>query len=122
MAETVKGMTNPCVDTDQKRDSTVRAQLRSQSAKYAELRHRDCIRSQCYLGRAGQKVNDVGSLKVCRTTVDANLTAGNFSACITIDVIKQAAHYRKQFLIDEDIFKEMRVLMHFFREADTNSA
>ncbi|CAF1006922.1 unnamed protein product [Didymodactylos carnosus] len=73
----------------------------------------------CQLGQD----NDVGSLKVCRTTVNANrLTAGNFSACPTIDVIKQAAHYRKQFLIDEDIFKEMRVLMHFFREADTNSS
>ncbi|CAF1491231.1 unnamed protein product [Adineta steineri] len=74
----------------------------------------------------GKRANEIGSLAVFRENLEMAdeklLIAGNLTDCQTIEVIKKAAaDYRKKMLIDEDMFKECRMLSHFYNSADVTS-
>ncbi|CAF4669780.1 unnamed protein product, partial [Didymodactylos carnosus] len=56
---------------------------------------------------------------------DANeslLAVGNYTECETIETLKKAAYdYRKKMHIDEDIFKECRIIGRAYLTADVTS-
>ena len=62
----------------------------------------------------GKAANAAGSLKVFQEKAEnadeEMLCAHNFTGCESMEVLKQAAaDYRKNFRLDEDIFRECRV-------------
>ncbi|CAF1315062.1 unnamed protein product [Didymodactylos carnosus] len=73
----------------------------------------------------GQRANEIDPLEVFREHVkDANeslLAVGNYTECETIETLKKAAYvYRKKMHIDEDIFKECRIIGRARCGADRN--
>ena len=74
----------------------------------------------------GKEAASVGSLKVFQQKVanadEDMLTARNFTGCESIEVLKHAAaDYRKQFRLDEDIFRECRVRASIIADLDVTS-
>lgn len=74
----------------------------------------------------GKRANEIGPLGVFRQQVnDADeklLSEGNFTDCPSIETLKKAAYdYRKLMHIDEDIFKECRILKYFYFKEDISS-
>ena len=51
------------------------------------------------------------------------LVAGNHTECPSIEVLKKAAaDYRKKMHLDEDIFKECRILARTYQKDDVGSS
>ncbi|CAF0841297.1 unnamed protein product [Didymodactylos carnosus] len=74
----------------------------------------------------GKQANEIGPLGVFREHVkNANeslLAAGNYTECETIETLKKAAYdYRKKMHVDEDIFKECRIIARAYLAADVTS-
>ena len=74
----------------------------------------------------GKTANAAGSLKVFQEKVEnadeEMLCAHNFTGCESMEVLKQAAaDYRKNFRLDEDIFRECRVRQDILEEIDVKS-
>ncbi|CAF1512369.1 unnamed protein product, partial [Didymodactylos carnosus] len=73
-----------------------------------------------------KQANEIGLLGVFREHVkDANeslLAAGNYTESETIETLKKAAYdYRKKMHVDEDIFKECRIIARAYLAADVTS-
>jgi hypothetical protein len=50
------------------------------------------------------------------------LAAGNLTGCETMGTLKKAAFdYRRKHRLDEDIFRECRIISSTYRSADTQS-
>lgn len=74
----------------------------------------------------GKRANQIGPLAVFRELVekaDENLlAAGNYTQCPTIEAIKKAGFdYGKKMRIDEDIFKECRIISYSYKKSDVTS-
>ena len=75
---------------------------------------------------SGKGVNGIGSFGVFREQInnaDEELQdAGNYTECPTDETLKKAASdYRKKMYLDEDIFKECRILKHAYCKEDVSS-
>ncbi|CAF1465351.1 unnamed protein product [Didymodactylos carnosus] len=73
----------------------------------------------------GKQENEIGPLGVFPEHVNANeslLAAGNYTECEIIETLKKAAYdYRKKMHVDEDIFKECRIIARAYLAADVTS-
>jgi len=74
----------------------------------------------------GQRANEIGPLAVFREHIEAAdeslLEAGNYTGCRTIETFKKSAvDYRKIMHVDEDIFKECRIIARAYRKEDEDS-
>ena len=74
----------------------------------------------------GERVNLIGPSAVARERLDAAderlLADGNESEVNTVKILKKAGYdQRKLHRLDEDIFRDCRMLASFFRAADTDS-
>jgi hypothetical protein len=75
---------------------------------------------------SGQRANEIGPLAVFRERIEAAdeslLEAGNYTGCETIEILKKAAFdYRKKMYIDENIFRECRIIARTYRLDDVTS-
>lgn len=74
----------------------------------------------------GKRANEIGSLAVFRERLnnadDKLLAIGNYTECETIEVLKKAAaDYRKKMHVDENIFKECRMISVVYEKGDVSS-
>ncbi|CAF3432704.1 unnamed protein product [Rotaria socialis] len=74
----------------------------------------------------GKRANEIGPLGVFREHINSAdrelLAAGNYTDCQTIETLKKAASdYRQKMHIDEEVFRECRIIGRAYRKADTTS-
>lgn len=74
----------------------------------------------------GRRANEIGPLAVFRERVEATdeslLEAGNYTGCDAIETIKKTGvDYRSTLRIDEDIFRECRIIGRAYRLDDVRS-
>ena len=86
----------------------------------------DLRMSWVYPNFSGKRANEIGPLALVRERIenaDENLLAvGNYTECETIETLKKAgSDYRQKMHIDEDVFKECRIIAHAYRTADVTS-
>ena len=77
--------------------------------------------------RLAKQVQFAGALRVYKRNVrsadEELLQEGNFSEVPSMDVLKTAKHqYNKKYRLDEDYFKELRMLAYLTRSTDFTSA